>query len=232
VNGLTERELLEAFASEGSETAFNQLIQQHLNLVYSAAVRITGNNQLAEDAVQCVFIALAKDARSVVRKLKAGAPLSGWLHTTTRNVASKMVRTEVRRRAREKEALSMSGFETQGASNWDEIAPHLDEALGALREDQRDVLLLRFFERKTAKEIAAKTGLSEEAIQKRATRALEKLRQILRSRGVAAPGSAALAGLLTVNASQAAPAPLAAGIGQAVLSAKFTTIGTGCRHLL
>lgn len=226
MNGSTESELLEAFIGEGSEAAFNELIQQHVDLVYSAAVRITGNEQLAQDAVQFVFVALAKDARSVLPKLKVGAPLSGWLHTTARNVASKLVRTEVRRRAREKEALSMSQFEMQDAPDWEEIAPHLDAALGTLKEDQRHVLLLRFFERKTAKEIAAKMGLSEEAIQKRATRALESLRQSLRKRGLVVPGNAILAGLLTANASQAAPALLAAGVGKAVLSAHVATVGT------
>jgi len=49
--------------------------------------------------------------------------------------------------------------------SWEQIAPNLDAALGELSEADRDALLLRYFERKSAREIAETLGTSEEAAQ-------------------------------------------------------------------
>src|SRR5262249_17477800 len=70
---------------------------------------------------------------------------------------------------------------------------------------------LRYFERKTAKEIGERLGLTAEAAQKRAARALERLRMIFAERGIAAAPTA-LAALLSVQASQSAPVGLAASV--------------------
>ena len=43
---------------------------------------------------------------------------------------------------------------------WDQIAPYLDHALAELSEPDRDALLFRFFERKTAREIGERLGLT------------------------------------------------------------------------
>ena len=75
---------------------------------------------------------------------------------------------------------------------WNHIAPHLDDALGDLPAADRDALLLRFFKRKTAREVASELGLSEAAAQKRVTRALERLRHRFIARGIV--GAAAVSG--------------------------------------
>ncbi len=97
------------------------------------------------------------------------------------------------------------------AALWNQIAPHLDPALAELAEPDRDAVLLRFFERKTAREIGQRLGISEEAAQKRVHRAVDRLRSIFVSRGLAVP-SASLTGVLTVHAVQAAPAALASSV--------------------
>jgi len=61
------------------------------------------NACLAEDVSQKVFLALAHNARQLTDR----AVLAGWLHTTARNVAANAIRSEVRRRAWEKEAAAM-----------------------------------------------------------------------------------------------------------------------------
>ncbi len=72
-------------------------------------------------------------------------------------------------------------------------------------------MLLRYFERKSAREIAQTLGTSEEAAQKRANRALERLRELLANRGVVA-GASGLVVVISANAVQAAPAGLALSI--------------------
>ena len=96
------------------------------------------------------------------------------------------------------------------AAGWNDVAPMLDEGLNKLGRADRDALLLRFFEQKSLREIGTAMGTSEEAAQKRVTRAVEKLRSFFRRRGVATLSVATLTVLLEQQAVQAAPATLAA----------------------
>jgi predicted transcriptional regulator len=92
--------------------------------------------------------------------------------------------------------------------------------------DDREAILLRYFERKTAKEIGERLGLTEEAAQKRATRALDRLRSIFAERGIATP-TAGLATLLSLQAVQSAPLGLTASVIAAGAAETLTTSLTG-----
>jgi hypothetical protein len=141
--------------------------------------------------------------------------LSGWLHRTTQNLAANLIRTDARRRAREQEAATMYELLSGGSgAAWENIAPQLDATLGELSDADRDALVLRYFERKSAREMAQILGTSEEAAQKRVTRAVDRLREIFAERGLTV-GAASLGLLISANAVQSAPAGLAAAISTA-----------------
>jgi len=153
---------LREFASRKSEAAFAELARRHVDLVYSAALRMVCDAHLAQDVTQGVFIALAQSARQLADR----PVLSGWLHRTAQNIASNTVRSEVRRRAREEKAVAMNELlGNEPDATWEMISPQLDAALGELDEADRDALMLRYFERKSAREMAAILGTSEEAAQ-------------------------------------------------------------------
>jgi RNA polymerase sigma factor (sigma-70 family) len=214
VSEKTDQELLLEYAKNGSEQAFASLVRRYLDLVYSAAVRMVVDQHLAEDVTQTVFAALARNAR----KLQSCASLPGWLHNTARNQAAMTVRGEVRRREREGEAARMNLNPIDPDPGWKQLEPELDDALGQLDEGDRHLILLRFFQRKTAREIGDRLSLSEAAAQKRVSRALERLRSILARQGITST-PAALAGSLGVHAITIAPAGLAASIVGSVLTA-------------
>jgi RNA polymerase sigma factor (sigma-70 family) len=211
VNDLTHQQLLRDYVEGRSETAFADLVRRHVDFVYSAALRILRDPHLAEDVTQSVFVALAKNARQLTNH----PVLSGWLHRTVQNLAANAIRSEVRRRAREQEAATMNqSLSTEPDTAWREIAPHLDSALGELSEPERDAVLLRYFEHKSAREMAQAFGISDEAAQKRVTRGVERLRQFFAKRGIAI-GANGLVVLITANGVQAAPAGLATTIATA-----------------
>src|ERR1035437_8363877 len=89
-----DAELLRQYAQSGSETAFAELVTRYLPLVYAAALRQgRGDQALANDVAQTVFIDLARKASSLLeRKL-----LAGWLYSSARLAASKAVRGDRRR---------------------------------------------------------------------------------------------------------------------------------------
>src|SRR5579863_2775081 len=99
MNNMTpDSELLANFARTNSEIAFTELVRRHVNLVYSAALRMVNSDMhLAQDVTQTVFADLARKAGSLSRY----EHLSGWLYTSACFAAAKAVRTETRRRDRE-----------------------------------------------------------------------------------------------------------------------------------
>jgi RNA polymerase sigma factor (sigma-70 family) len=218
VNDQTDSQLLRAYAEHRAEPAFAELVRRHVDFVYSAAKRMVCDSHLAEDVTQGVFVALAKQAVQL-----ANCPvLSGWLHGTTWNIAAQTVRTDVRRRAREQEAVAMNELIAgESEAGWEQIAPHLDVALGELGESDRDALLLRYFERKSAQEMALIFGISDEAAQKRVSRAVEKLREFFSTRKITI-GTSGLVVLISAKAVQAAPIGLALTIANASLAAGTT----------
>jgi len=170
---------------------------------------------LAEDVTQGAFMALAQSAGQLSDRLV----LSGWLHRTAQNIASKSVRSDVRRRAREREVFAMNELLTAEPDvTWEHIEPYLDEALGELSEADRDALLLRYFERKSARDMAQTLGTTEDAAQRRVSRAVERLREFFAKRGVTI-GASGLAIAISANAVQAAPAGLAVTISAATATA-------------
>jgi RNA polymerase sigma factor (sigma-70 family) len=221
VNSLTDQELLREYAGSRSEPAFAELVRRHVDLVYSAALRMVRDAHLAEDVTQGAFVALAQNARQLADR----PVLSGWLHRTAQNLAANIVRSDVRRRAREQEAAAMNElFATESNTIWEHIAPQLDAALGELNEPDRDALLLRYFERKSAREMAQTLGTTEDAAQKRVSRAVERLREFFSKRNVTI-GVSGLAVLISTNAVQAAPASLTVTISTAACLAG-TTLAT------
>src|SRR5688500_10809424 len=88
---------------EGSEGAFSDLVRQYTNLVYSVAKRRVGNDLLAQEVTQIVFIRLAR----ALPELRRDAELVAWLHRTTVHVSIDLWRSETCRRAREEQALAM-----------------------------------------------------------------------------------------------------------------------------
>lgn len=207
---MSDPDLLQAFTRTRSQSAFTALVQRHVDLVYSAALRQVRSTQLAEDVAQSVFLDLARRAH----ELRPGQPLAPWLFVVTRRTAIDTIRSEARRQAREQTAAELDAMKTPSPT-WLRVKDEVDEALASLDEAERTAILLRFFENKSLREVGASLGISDDTAQKRVSRALDRLRDILVRRGIAV-SSVALASDLSAHAIQSAPPVLGTTIAAAL----------------
>lgn len=217
LEAMEDADLLRAHAECGDEAAFAELVRRHVDMVYSAAVRqVGGDAHLARDVTQRVFVDLARKARALAET----RVLAGWLFVSTRYAAAKVVRGERRRRRREEEAHIMDKLTRNDASerDWACVRPVLDEAMGELKAEDREAILLRFFEGRGFTEIGARLRMSENAARMRVGRALDKLHGLLARRGVTSTAGA-VAAVLANQAVVAAPAGLAASVSGVALTA-------------
>jgi RNA polymerase sigma factor (sigma-70 family) len=221
-----DMDLVREYATVNSEPAFETLVRRHVSLVYSVALRQVGNPAQAEEITQAVFLILARKAAS----LRPDTVLAGWLHETARFASASFLRGELRRQRREQEAYVQSKLqESTTDPAWEQLAPLLDEAIGQLGKADRNAVVLRFFQNKSAREIAAALNVHESAAQKRLNRAVEKLRAWFLKRGVAVSADA-LSGALLIQSVHGAPAHLVASVVAA--SAKGTAISSSTLTLI
>ncbi len=225
-----DQELLRRYADHGSDEAFTELVRRHLNLVWAAARRVTGNAELARDVAQLVFTDLARKART----LPPETVIAGWLHRAACLAAAKQIRGEVRRSQREQLAMSTVTSDPAGPDESQaaaELQPVLDDALAELPATDRDAVVLRFLAGRSYAEVGASLGTGEDAAQKRVSRALEKLREGFRRRGLDVSGGLVVAALGVAGA-QAAPLGLAGTVAAGALAAAGTAGGTATLVLL
>ncbi len=216
-----DHELLREYAETGDEAAFAEVVQRYLRLVYSTAFRLlAGDAHLAEDVAQGVFTDLARKARV----LSGHETLAGWLHTSTRYLSHKTLRSQWRRQVREQKAVAMHEPNPVQEISLEQLRPVLDEAVGQLGETDRDAVLLRFFQGKSYREVAAILHLDENTVNKRVERALEKMRRHFARQGVTTTG-ALLATAITVQAATPLPAGLTAKVTGASLAGSTSAGG-------
>ena len=212
--------LLRAYATEGSEAAFSELVRRHLGVVYHTALRQTGGDRhRAEDVTQQVFADLARKAAALAKR----PLLVAWLHTSARYAAVQAVRAECRRQAREQKAVVLDGpgVHAEPEVDWDQVRPLIDEALQTLGERDRAAVLLRFFQGCSFAEVGEKLAVTEDAARVRVARALDKVRSSLARRGLVSTSSA-LAVALAGQAGASVPTGLAAQVSAACLATAAT----------
>lgn len=204
---LTDGELLRRYVEDKAQVAFTELVNRHINVVYRAALRrVGGDAHSADDVTQKVFTDLARKAPTLTNH----PSLAGWLYTGTRFAAAEAVRAAQRRRGYEEKAHTMHEPEVTPTDNGD-LEAVLDEVMDRLPPQDRDAIVLHFFEGRTFVEIGESLSMNADAVRMRVNRALNRLRSDFAARGVASTG-AALTAVLASQSTFAAPTTLAAAV--------------------
>ena len=146
--------------------------------LFSYAVGILGNAQLAEDVVQDVFVSFARAAAT----FRLTGTLKGYLATCTANRARDVIR---RRQCRQATALSDCeelGGRGRGpleAAIEEEQRRRVQQALDELPYEQREAIVLRLHGDMKFRQVAAAQNVSLKTVQSRYRYGLDKLRTML-----------------------------------------------------
>jgi len=160
-----DRPLIEA--SQREPVDFSELYEQNFHRVYAFMSRRIGTRDQAQDLTAEVF----HQALASIGSFRwQGAPFISWLYGIAANVLSAHWQKCGRSPA-------------QLAEDWDQGGPEeiergaiLAQLVDSLLPDQRTVIIRRFLERRTIREVAEELGRSEGAVKQLQLRALENLR--------------------------------------------------------
>ena len=167
-----ERLLIEAAQKDPSR--FAELYELHFDRVYAYVARRVRDRAETQDLTAHIF----QQALANLGKFKwRGAPFAAWLY----RIASNAIADHARRNMRESNDLQSATETTAAAVDLEEVErrARLFRAVDKLPDDQRRVIVLRFSEEKSIREIADELGRSEGAIKQLQFRGLENLRSRL-----------------------------------------------------
>jgi RNA polymerase sigma factor (sigma-70 family) len=214
VRPVADGALLAAFIDTRSEEAFNEIVRQHIGMVYAVCRRQLRDAHHAEDVTQAVFVLLARKAES----LPPDVVLGGWLYRTAVYACSN-ARSLQRTRAYHENRVTPMNTPSESADDpvsRMEMESLLDEGLMQLSNAQREVIVLRFFQEKTLAEVAEARQQSLHATQKSLNAGMANLRRYLSQRGVVV-SLGAVGALLAAQSAKAVPAGLAVTVNTAAL---------------
>jgi RNA polymerase sigma factor (sigma-70 family) len=209
-------------AAAGDRDAFGHIVTATSGLVSSISLAILRDVDMSRDVAQDVFLTAWRD----LRKLRNPASFLPWLRQLARNRAHHVLRSRVRARRHEADAVADDYLQAINDPRPNaaaqlvarEESDALAGALDALPDDTREVLTLFYREGQSVAQVATLLDVTEDAVKKRLSRARATLRKTLldsvgRTLSATAPGAAFTAAVLsglTVGAPATASASLLA----------------------
>jgi RNA polymerase sigma-70 factor (ECF subfamily) len=163
----------------GDERAFGLLVERYRRAAYAVAYSVTGRHEDAEDAAQESFLV----ALQRLEECRSPERFAGWMMTIVRNRARNLVRRES---LRETDPVPLSA--STRAPNPDretersELQSVLRDALGALPETQREIVLLHDLEGWKHREIADRLAIPSGTVRSHLHFARKALREALGGR--------------------------------------------------
>lgn len=164
--------------SHASETEL--IYSEYRDKVFHYLKSRTGNQQIAEDLLSQVFL---KIHEQFSRYDSTKASLSTWIYTVTRNTLNDHLRRQRRIAFDEyEEALkNVADGEMEAVDQVirEEQLNILASSLKMLPAREREIIVLRYYYDKTAKEVAGLMGLSHENVRYLQSKAIAKLRNLM-----------------------------------------------------
>jgi RNA polymerase sigma-70 factor (ECF subfamily) len=168
-----------------SAVTFEDVVREHQDAVYGAALRILGDRDAALDAANQTFM---KAYRSI-GSYDPSRPIRHWLLRIAVNEAITIGRRRWRERSREAPETEAAAIADRAATPETEAVDResrdgIRAVVADLREPYREVVVLRYFNELSVDEVAAVLGRSSSTVGVQLLRARQLLRKALESRSV------------------------------------------------
>jgi len=167
-------------AQEGDQAAFDAIYEQFADALFRYLYARCGNAALAEELTGDVWVRVVE--RLPAFRFAGGDPtvvFAGWLYKIARNLVIDSYRRKHSILVPLTETLSSHDISPDERVIAGDERRALRAAIEQLTTDQREVLLLRFFEERSNAEVAQLTGRSENAVKVMQHRALTALARML-----------------------------------------------------
>lgn len=204
-----DRAALKRYARRGDPAAFEVLTRRYHAMVLATCRRALRDDADAEDAVQETFLKLSQHAGAI------RSNVGSWLHAAAMGTSIDLARRGSNRRRVERDAAverNIASHDDPDRMLWSEIEPVFDEALAALDESDRELIVGRFLAGRSQRELAEEAGVSDGTMHRRINRALDRLRAGLNARGLAVGAAGGLTAALGYGS--ATGAPIGAGLAK------------------
>ncbi|HVU71465.1 MAG TPA: RNA polymerase sigma factor SigM [Mycobacteriales bacterium] len=161
----------------GDSDAFGELVARHRDRVWAVAMRVLGDRQEAEDAVQDAFLSALRGAAS----FRGEAAVTTWLHRITLNACLDRVRKRKPTLPLDPTDAGLPAHVIAVPADSDRVPDVLDvtRALAQLSPDAREVLLLVDVEDRPVAEVAERLGVAIGTVKSRCWRARARLAVLL-----------------------------------------------------
>ena len=179
VRGAEDPDRADALAAATDRAAFATLYRRYLDRVYAYCFYLLGDHHDAEDATERTFLAaLAAMSRFTPH---AGGTFRSWLFRIAHNQIANALRSRRRRVVTTIDSVPelVDDADPAGLLGLAEDTRRLRRALEALPDDRRQVIVLRFVDGLSAREIGSVLGRSEGAVRVLQHRALRQLAGLL-----------------------------------------------------
>ena len=167
-------------AKDGSKEALESLVRRIQDRVYGLALRMLGYPADAEDAAQEAFAVACRDIGS----LKSKERFAAWLVGICRNVSRQMLRTRMIKPASLSDDCAAPTSEKDTGARREMIR----RAVWTLRETERELIVLRYFDGFSQARISEVLGISPQAVNGRLVRAKRKIAKHLKRNGLTGDG--------------------------------------------
>jgi RNA polymerase sigma-70 factor (ECF subfamily) len=171
---VSEPELI-ARVLAGDRVAARELYDAHAPRVYRLAFRLTGDEDMARESTQDVFVR----AFARLPTFRGEAALATWLHRITVTVVAAMMRKVKRIREREADLRHDFAIDAEAAGTDPVLRAKLHRAIDALPEHYRITVIMHDIEGYTHLEIAETLGVAEGTSKSRLFLARAQLRAAL-----------------------------------------------------
>jgi RNA polymerase sigma factor (sigma-70 family) len=224
---LTDSELLQAFAGDNNQAAFDVLVRRYGPLVLGVCRRVLHHDHDTEDAFQATFLVLARKAGTIHKQ----ESLWSWLYKVAYRIALRVRASQARRKTRELQAIQQLIVHQAARPRGPYLGEFLDEEVERLPEKYRAPVLLCYLQGQTNEEAARRLRCPTGTVKIRLLRARQLLRKRLQRRGVAM-SLAALAAALLQEATAAVPPAWQINSMRAALQVKVLSMPAGAGRAL